>query len=78
MGGLEALALMAESALLLMVAAVWLEYPESLWRSMLTVFSTTGFSVPRSEWCERFAATLAAGDGLRNASDGAGRGSSSE
>jgi len=66
---------MPESALLLMVAAVWLEYPESLWRSMLTTFSAAGFSLPRSEWWERFAATLAAGD-LRNASGGAGRSSS--
>jgi hypothetical protein len=73
--GLEAFALMPESALL-MVAAVWLEYPESLWRSMLATLSTVGFSLLRSELLERFAATLAAGD-LRNASGG-GPASSSE
>lgn len=61
-------ALDAESALL-MVPAVWLEYPEaSLWRSMGTIFSVSarGLSVPRSEGLERFAATLAPGEERRN------------
>lgn len=60
-------ALDAESALL-MVPAVWLEYPESLRRSMGTTFSCSarGLSVPKSDGLERFAATLAAGEERRN------------
>jgi hypothetical protein len=58
-GGLCDFALGAESALL-MVAAVWLEYPESLWTSMLwTTFSAAGWRSEPTEFCERLAATLA-------------------
>jgi hypothetical protein len=45
-----------------MVAAVWLEYPESLWRSLWTTFSARGdalLSAPMLDWYERLAATLA-------------------
>ena len=56
-GGLRDLTLGAESALL-MVAAVWLEYPESLAASGPT-FSTSSLSALRSLECERLAPTLA-------------------
>jgi hypothetical protein len=58
-GGLCDFALGAESALL-MVAAVWLEYPESLWRSMWTACSALGdLSPPRSDGFDLLAAMLA-------------------
>lgn len=65
-GGLCDFALGPESALL-MVAAVWLEYPESLWRSLLRpTFSGVGvLSEPRSDGWERLAATLALAAGER-------------
>lgn len=67
------LVLWAESALLA-VAAVWQEYPDSLWRSSVTTFSWAGAlsPTPRSEGCERLVATLALlGDVVRGVS-GAG------
>lgn len=69
----ENFALGPESALL-MVPAVWLEYPESLRRSMGTAVSVepsaTGLSAPKSDGWERFAATLAAGERRNDSSTG--------
>jgi hypothetical protein len=57
-GGLWPLALGPVSALL-MVAAVWLEYPESLWRSLWTPFPDGGDLSWPTSGLERLAATLA-------------------
>lgn len=51
-------ALGPESALL-MVAAVWLEYPESLWRSLWPPLATDAEDLSLTSGFERLAATLA-------------------